>query len=162
MIVFTVILESTPRAESAVIYLRLYVYQTHLVLGLNGADGLYTGPIQILFILSILYESTDKRFKSGYENRTIYCMDKTCVVEEKQYKRNTSQWDSLVILCICIKRLFSHKVVLHSLLLMALFGPCGVCDGEQRARYVIWFEGIVIYSQLINIQYVTFFVGKSM
>ncbi len=153
-----IILESTPKAKSAGIYLRLYVYQTHLALGLNGADGLYTGPIQILVILSILYESTDKQFKSGYNNRAIYCLDKTCIVQEKSYKRSTSQWDSLVILCICIKCLFSHKVVLHSLLLVTLFGPCGVCDGEQRDKNVIWFEGMVIYSPIINLQYVTFFV----
>lgn len=69
MIMFTVVLESTPRAKAAVIYLRLYVYQTHLVLGLNGADGLYTGPIQIFLILSILYKSADK---SGYDNWKIY------------------------------------------------------------------------------------------
>lgn len=79
MIMFTVVLESTPRVKAAVIYLRLYVYQTHLVLGLNGADGLYTGPIQILLILSILYKSADK---SGCDNWTIYFQ---MVAEEQQY-----------------------------------------------------------------------------
>lgn len=85
MLVFTVILKSTPRAKSAVIYLRLYIYQTHLVLGLNRADGLYTGPIQILFILSILYKSTDKGFKSGHDNWTIYWIDKTVLAVQEEH-----------------------------------------------------------------------------
>lgn len=64
------------------------------------------------------------------------------VVEEQQYKSTTPQ-HSLVYLCICIKGLLSHKMVLHSLLLVALFGPCGVCDGGQRIKNVIWFKWIV-------------------
>jgi len=105
--------------------------------------------------------SINLQTKKGYDNWTIY-FQMVHVVEKQQHKKTTSQQHSLVILCICIKGLLSHKVVLHSLLLMALFGPCGVCDEGQRAKNVMWFKGIVDHFTLMFFQTcMTFLCAKN-